>query len=91
MKRENRLSSLWPLKTEVIYLDAWGLNPVKGKVVQHYDNPHNIRVEDAHGIVHFGQTWRIDGDPPSQFEDDFADLLGTDEPKTAYDFEDLLG
>lgn len=93
VSRENRPSKLWPIGSAVDYLDAYGLNPVKGKVIAHYPVETNILVEDTRGIRHFGQTWRIDSAPPSEKGNDlFDDLLGDGEPAAPADqFEDLLG
>lgn len=89
--RENLPSKLWPIGTPVDYLDAYGFNPVKGKVIAHYAIETNVLVEDTRGIRHFGQTWRIATEPPSEKASHlFDDLLGdADEP--ADQFEDLLG
>ncbi len=92
-KRENRPSGNWPIGTKVTYADAWGHNPVDGRVISHYANEHNILVEDVRGVRHFGQTWRITSGLPVQ--DMFDDLLGdvppARAPQPSSDFEDLLG
>lgn len=91
MKIENLPSSLWPIGSHVVYLDAYGHNPVKGKVIQHYAIETNVLVEDERGVRHFGQTWRIASEPPSEKDDEiFDDLLGHGSAPADM-FEDLLG
>lgn len=92
MKTQDNLpAKTWPLKSSVRMVDAWGQNPVDGKVIAHYPVETNILVEDTRGIRHFGQTWRVVSAPPAPVSL-FDDLLG-DEPTapSTYDFEDLLG
>lgn len=92
-KGTNLPSKTWPIGSTVTMVDAYGFNPVDGKVIRHYPIETNILVEDAKGIVYFGETWRIISAAPRR--DLFDDLLG-DGPvpasvPAASAFEDLLG
>lgn len=93
MKRESRPSKLWPLKCSVTMVDAWGFNPVKGKVIAHYPIETNILVEDARGVRYFGETWRITSAPPAEglFDDLLGEVPEPAKPTPKYDFEELLG
>lgn len=58
----------FPLGSKVRMLDAWGRNPVVGRVTAHY-GVDQVRVEDTRGVVHTGQTWRVSAVPAA---DDFS-------------------
>lgn len=59
---QNPPNKNWPLGTRVDFLDAWGRNPVAGRITAHYGE-HEVRVEEPRGVVHTGQTWRIVDEP----------------------------
>lgn len=74
---ENRPNTLWPVGTHVEFVDAWGRNPVQARVIRHI-NQFEVLAEDARGVRHCGQTWRIATAPvpAGGFDDQFRDLLG---------------
>lgn len=60
-----RPNTLWPIGTSVEFVDAWGRNPITGRVARHYGES-NVLVEEPRGVVHFGATARITSDPPAE-------------------------
>lgn len=91
MKAPERCNLLWPFGTTVTFVDAYGRNPVKGKIIKFYGET-NVLVEDGRGVTHFGSTDRIVSPVPSSQRDPFDDLLGEPCVRVATaPFEDLLG
>lgn len=71
----DRPNTLWPKGAEVRFLDAYGKNPRRCRVLKHI-NEFDLLVEDERGIRHLGKTWRVADEPPAPVADMFEDLLG---------------
>jgi hypothetical protein len=72
-KATNRPNTLWPVGTVVTFVDAWGANPLRGRVIRHYGTVEAL-IESAGEIRHFCQTWRITSEPPAS-DLDFEEML----------------